>query len=138
MIVSLHFYFPELVKSIVKWMIYVVVSGKQKRIDFAYHWPKFFEVADEHFETEQFEEFYAKHFPDFDERALEYFDSDDFLDNVVIADVDRHFKIPHERPPKHQHYAGIHKFWCQVERDRIRGGSPPPADAKGKGSQPRA
>ena len=161
MIVSLHFYFPELVKSIVKWLIFVVVTGKQKRIDFAYHWPKFFEVAekadqkdwdyadrlkaleklaDEHFETEKFEEFYAKHFPDFDEQALGYFDSDEFMEKVVIADVDRHFKIPQERPPKHAHYAGIHKFWCQVERDRIAGGGQPPAGAKGKGkgSQPRA
>lgn len=160
MIISLQFFFPELIKSMVRWLIFVAVTGKQKRVDFAYHWPKFFKVrdeaqkkgwdykkiireyekiADEHFSTAEFEEFYAKNYPDFEEKALGYFESDEFFENVVVADVNRHFKIPQERPPKIQHYVGVHKFWCQVEKDRLnQKKAPPPAKGGKKGPRAKA
>jgi len=158
-ITSLHFYFPELVKSIVKWLLFVAVTGKQKRVDFAYRWPRYFEVrdtankkdwdyverikayeklADEHFSKTEFEEFMAKSLPHFDEQALEYFDSDVFLEEVVVGDVHRHFKIPQERPPKVAHYAGIHKFWTQCERARLGKDTPVEAAKGGEAPQPRA
>ncbi len=162
MLPSLHFYFPDLVKAMVKWLIYVAVTDKKKRIDFAYHWPRFFEIkekaakegwsyteklkayekiADEHFETEKFHEFYAKNYPDFDQKALEYFESDAFVDTVLVPDLERHFKIPQERPPKVVHYTGIHKFWCHCERQRLAAKTPPapetpsPEAAAGKGAK---
>lgn len=137
---SLHFYFPELVRSIVKWLIFVVVTGKKKHVDFAYDWPRYFKVrdeakkkdwdykdlikalekiADDHFETEKFNEFFAENYPTFDEESHEYFASEHFHQKVLEADVERHFKIPQERPPKIVHYSGIHQFWLQCEKNRL-------------------
>lgn len=137
--ISLHYYFPELVKAMVRWLTFCAVTKRKKRVDFAYHWPRFFaiaekfqageldyaaamkqyeDIADEHFDTKAFNEFCAKHMADFDEIALDFFDSDEFLE-ILQKDVNDYFSIPQERPQKMAHYTGIFKFWAQCERDRI-------------------
>jgi len=137
--ISLHYYFPELLKAMVRWLIFCAVTKREKRVDFAYHWDRFFKVAelheageidykealtryeaiaDDHFDTAKFEAFCAKHMASFDEIALEYFDSEAFLE-VLQVEVDNYFNIPQERPEKMAHHVGIHKFWCACERERL-------------------
>lgn len=137
--ISLHYYFPELVKAMVRWLTFCAVTRRTKRVDFAYHWPRFFavadklaagdldyqgamaeylKIADEHFSTEQFEEFCATHMADFDEQAVDFFASDSFHE-ILEQEVGNYFKIPNERPAKMQHYGGIFKFWEHCERQRL-------------------
>jgi hypothetical protein len=137
--ISLHYYFPELVKAMVRWLIFVAVTHRKKHVDFAYHWPRFFEVAerfqagdidyqtalgeyeaiaDDHFDTKAFNEFCATTLSDFDEIALDFFDSDEFME-IVQREVNDYFKFPQERPQKMAHYGGIFKFWAQCERNRL-------------------
>lgn len=142
-VISLHYYFPELVKSMVRWLSFVSVTGHKKRVDFAYDHGRYFKVkeeakakgwdyrttldryaqlADEHFATAQFNDFLGEcwHANGYEEKCLEYFESDGFL-QLIDEEIERYFKIPAERAPKHAHYGGIHKYWAQCERERISG-----------------
>lgn len=144
--VSLHFYFPDLVKAMVKWLIFIAATKRKKRVDFAYHWPRFFTIsdafargeidyaealrryetiADEHFDTHRFEDFCAEKLADFDEKALEFFEGDEML-GILEGEVTNYFKIPSERPEKLSHYNGLFAFWCHCERDRIDRRRPKP------------
>jgi hypothetical protein len=137
--ISLHYYFPELVKAMVRWLIFIAVTHRKKRVDFAYHWPQFFEVAkqfqageidyttalskyeaiaDAHFDTAAFEHFCEHTLADFDEIALEFFDSEEFM-SILEREISDYFSIPGERPQKLAHYGGIFKFWAQCERTRL-------------------
>ncbi len=136
---SLHFYFPELVKAMVRWLLFVAVTGKEKPIDFGYTWRRYFEVrdrakaedwdyqmkidayaalADRHFSTEEFEHFVAKHLQWLEEKAYRWFASPAF-DTILEEEVKRHFKIPLERPAKLAHYKGIHNHWLHCEKERL-------------------
>jgi hypothetical protein len=136
---SLHFYFPEVVKSMVRWLFFCAVAGREDGMDFMCNWPKFFNareeaikknwtyeqtldeyerIADEYFETRKFEKFCKEQLPDFDEKCLEFFSSRAF-DDIMTEEVGRHFKIAHERPEKVEHYRGIHNFWLHCEKNRL-------------------
>ena len=138
-LISLHFYFPDLVKAMARWLIFCAVTGRKKPLNFTYQWEAFHdvreraeregwdygrrldayeEIADRHFDTAHFHDFCAVHLPDFDERAYEFFASDAF-DEILVNQVRRYFKIPHEVPGKVMHYRGIHHFWLKCERDRL-------------------
>ncbi len=138
-LVSLHFYFPDLVKAMVRWLVFCAVKRRVPPYDFAYHWDRFFEtrrkalrdgwsyhrlldeyekICDEHFETEEFEKFCASHLADLDEKAWEFFAGETF-DEILVGEIHNHFKIAHEIPRKIEHYRGIHSFWLHCERRRL-------------------
>ena len=134
-LISLHFYFPDLVKSMAKWLIYCAVVERKKSFNFARDWENYFEIAqmdlsydeklerynaiaDEYFSTQQFEEFCQTHLVDFDQKALEFFSSPEFKE-IIEQEVRYYFKIPREVPKKILHYEGIHDFWIKCERDRL-------------------
>jgi len=137
--ISLHFYFPDLVKAMVRWLTFCSVTNRVKPVPYAFDWRDYFEVknkaekegmsyhdklaayekiADRYFDTEKFQAFCDKHLQDFDEKALAYFESDDFL-RILVLEVKNYFKSSHEQPEKYAHYAGIHTVWCHCERERI-------------------
>lgn len=136
---SLHYYFPEVVKGMVKWLTFAAVTGRKNILGFGHHWHKFYdtleqatrenwtynqkldkyeELADEYFETKHFEEFCKECLPDFDERAYSYFSSKEF-DDIIVEECQRYFKIAQEVPAKIAHYRGIHHFWLHCEKERL-------------------
>jgi len=139
MLTSLHFYFPDIVKGMVRWLTFCAVSDRRKPVNYSEMWPRYHEVhekatkdgwtyeqllagyeklADEHFDTEEFGEFCTKALAGFDAKALEYFESEDF-DAVIVNKCRRFFKVEHEVPAMIEHYRGIHRFWCYCERERL-------------------
>lgn len=137
-VTSLHFYFPELVKAMARWLIFIAVTGRKKPL-FAQYWEDmlkikekaekkgwsykqkldaYAEVADEAFQTKEFEKFCKEQLPHFEEQAYHYFASEGF-DKIVDESVERYFKFPHEWPNKKMHYKGIHHFWLHCERTRL-------------------
>lgn len=134
-LVSLHFYFPKLIKAMAKWLLFCAVTEK-KKTHFAADWDRYFEVmkkenlsynekldaytkiADDYFETEKYENFCKEQIPDFDAQAYEFFASEQF-EKVIEAEVKYYFKIPNEIPEKISHYQGIHNFWLHCEKDRL-------------------
>ncbi len=135
-LVSLHFYFPELVKAMVKWMIFCAVTERKKSFNFAQDWNRYFaimendeltykekldlyeQVADDYFETKKFQEFCQNNLSDFDEKAVEFFSSELF-EKILAKEIEYYFKIDSERPEKLAHYKGIHQFWLNCEKDRL-------------------
>ena len=139
MLTSLHFYFPELIKGMVKWLTFCAVTGHKKPVAYTDMWDQYFAIkekadkgkwsyskllneyeklADKHFDTKNFEKFCKEVFPDFDKKALEYFESDDF-DTIIVNKCKRFFKVDHEIPAMIEHYRGIHNFWCHCEREKL-------------------
>ena len=137
-IVSLHFFFPELVKGMVKWLTYNAITERIKPV-FGRDWDdyhaileqannenwsyldklnEYAAIADKHFSTQKFDEFCATSLSDFEEKALEFFASDKFQE-IIEGAVKRYFKIGDEVPQKIMHYSGIHNFWVQCERERL-------------------
>ncbi|MBI4569261.1 MAG: hypothetical protein HY719_12770 [Planctomycetes bacterium] len=157
---SLHFYFPEMVKNMVRWIAFVAVTGRKSGFTFTERWPEFWDVAkradregwpyktriaelariaDDYFEAPRFRDFCAQHLADLDERAFEFFSSPTFFE-IIHDKVYRYFKVPQEREAKHAHYAGIHNFWVHCEKERLSAlktpASRPPVGAAGAGGGP--
>lgn len=131
-LISLHFYFPEMVKCMVKWLIFCAVTRKKKSFHFARDWDKYFavtretqdyserlrryaQIADEYFETEKFNAFCREYMSDFEEKSLEFFSSPDF-EQIIEQKVRYHFKVAKEIPEKIEHYKGIHRFWVHCQK----------------------
>jgi hypothetical protein len=131
-VTSLHFHFPWLVKSMLRWTIFNAATGRRKRMNL--WWDEFFAARDpeldldtqlerydaiarRYFDTDQFEEFDAKHLGHLDEVALEFFGTDTFYD-IVQQKVEALF-------PKHEikvftdHFFGMVQFWRKTEADRL-------------------
>lgn len=96
-VTSLHYHFPWLVKSYVRWAVYTAATKKRMRPTL--DWEPFFAVAAkdisyeekldayeaialERFEARQFEEFCAKHLGHLDEVAWEFFATSEARDAV--------------------------------------------------------
>jgi len=137
--VSLHYYFPTMVKMLAKWLIFVAVTGRKKPI-FGADWADYFsardraenegmsymerlelydEIACRHFALEAFEAFCAESIPDFEAQAYDFFGSDKFPPILERA-VCYHFKVQSEVPSKIEHYLGIHDFWLHCELGRLK------------------
>ncbi|MBI2267073.1 MAG: hypothetical protein HYU64_18250 [Armatimonadetes bacterium] len=139
-LVSLHFYFPDLIKAMARWLMFCCVKSRKKYQDFTYNWKKYFDildeskkkklsyherldlyekVADEHFDTAHFEEFCQESLgKEFDEKAFEFFASKEF-DKIMERELHYYFKVKREIPMKLAHYGGIHRFWLHCEQNRL-------------------
>lgn len=129
---SLHYYYPWALGALVKWCLFCTATGRQAMINMEPH--KFFsiadntdlsydqkleayeKVADEYFQTAQFEEFCAKQLPHLDEVVWEYFRSEEF-DDLLVYCVRTIFK-PHEHEQFIAHFRGIYKHWVDTNNPR--------------------
>jgi len=133
-LMSLHFYFPWVIKSLIRWVTFCGATERKFRFDL--HWQKYLDIAnedidfmdklnkymvlaDEYFETEKFEEFCRKNLSFLDEAAFEYFTSKEF-DDIIIKKVTKRFPA-HEHDEFIQHYRGLFQFWAKCETDRLAG-----------------
>lgn len=138
-LVSLHYYFPDLVKNTVRWLFFIVASNRRKQ-NFGHDWDEYFKVlekskkegwdykrkldeyeklADKHYGTREFEKFSKEVLgEEFEARCLEFFQTQEFSD-ILENEVVRYFKIPGERPAMLQRYRNIHELWISNERKRM-------------------
>jgi len=138
-LISLHYFYPGLVKAMTKWLVFCCFVPRTGKLNFMADWPKYHkvleeaekkglsykekldkyeEIADKYFDTKKFNEFCEKYLPDFDEKALEFFSTQKF-DDIIVESVKRYFTIPEEIPQKVDHYRGLHHFWIKCEKDRL-------------------
>ena len=133
-VTSLHFHFPWMVKSLVKWSIFAAATRRRPRLN--PNWEPYLAIADldlpfdekllrydalaqEYFQAEQFEAFCARHLSHLDEVALEFFGSARAKD-IVREKVSALFP-PHEIDSFTDHFFGLVQFWRQTEADRMGG-----------------
>lgn len=124
---SLHVHFPWLVKSKLKWALYILASGRKMSPNL--DWAPYFEVADsdrsqreklaaygdiarKKLDSARFEEFCAKELRDLDEITWEYFGTDQAR-TAVRAKVEALF-------PEHEHDTFTDHFWSAIQRWRER------------------
>lgn len=131
-VTSLHYYFPELVKALLRWTLFCAATRRRPNIDT--RWREFLALADEpgsfeeklprydalaraHFQAEEFSAFCKQHLADLDRVALEYFATPRFRE-VVRAKVAALYP-PHEIETFTDHFYGMVQFWCRTETDRL-------------------
>ncbi|MGI8517386.1 MAG: hypothetical protein ACR2ME_03455, partial [Acidimicrobiia bacterium] len=131
-VTSLHYHLPWLVKSKIRWSLFVAATGRKVRHN--PDWESFFEIADSgasyreklsgyaalahrRFETDRFLEFCDRHLSQLDEITWEYFSTDRALE-AVRRKVAVIFP-PHEVDRFTEHFWGLLQFWRRTERDRL-------------------
>jgi hypothetical protein len=98
-LVSLHYYFPWAIRSLVAWCVFCAVSGRGMRInqntrdyfeigdreDLSYEekLDRYSALANDYFQAEQFADFCATTLPHLDELMVEYVESAEFDDLLV-------------------------------------------------------
>ena len=134
-VTSLHYHFPWLINSQIRWSVFCAVTGRKMRQNV--DWEPFYEVlerdlpyeerlteyariAEERLEKDRFEEFCATHLAHLDEVSLEFFGSD-IAKDAVHAKVKSLFP-EHEHEEFTEHFWGLIQFWRQTESDRLSKG----------------
>lgn len=132
-VTSLHYHFPWLVTSMLKWSLFCAATKRPMRLH--PHWHPYFEIADDlslsfeeklvkydqlarhHFDADRFTEFCEEHLPHLDQLALDYFGTEEFRDAVrqkVAA-----LYPAHEVTQFTDHFFGLVQFWRKTETDRL-------------------
>jgi hypothetical protein len=129
-LISLHYYFPWAIASLLKWSVFCAATGRRMRIDLDL--PRWFSVgdsersyqeklgeygrlADEYFEADRYAEFVARHLPHVDEVVSDYVRSEAF--DVLLVDTVTTTFPPHEHERYVAHYRGLLAAWAD-DRER--------------------
>ena len=125
---SLHYYFPWAIKSLLKWSVFCVVTGRKGSTlvdvdpwfevadaDSPYERKlgEYQKLADAHFETEKYREFCATSLDHVDEMVLDWVLSDDF-DRLLVETVKSTYP-PHEHERFLAHFRGLTGLWAKDE-----------------------
>jgi hypothetical protein len=127
---SLHYYFPWAIGALVRWAAFCLATGRRMSIDqdtrayfdigdrddLAYEekLAAYRDLADRHFQVEEYEEFREAALPHLDELILEYVESRRF-DDLLVHTVRTTFP-PHEHEHFVAHYRGLLGAWARDQR----------------------
>jgi hypothetical protein len=116
-LISLHFYFPWAITTLVKWCGFCVVTGRPMRValdpepyfavegSYEERLQDYRRLADGDFELERYEAFCAEQLAGFDDRAAEWFAGPAF-DRLLVETMQSSFP-PHEHEAMVAHYRGL-------------------------------
>jgi len=131
---SLHYYFPWAIRALVKWCVFVLVTGRQGRLDT--ETGRFFQIADQagasyaaklsayagladaYFEAEHYQEFCTSRLPHIDEVVLDWAASPGF--DRLLVDTVRSTYPAHEHDEFIGHLRGLVGLWVGEETTRLR------------------
>jgi hypothetical protein len=131
---SLHYYFPWAIKALVKWCVFVLVTGRRPKLDL--ETDRFFAVADRtdlsyteklaayrdltdaYFEAERYHGFCVSTLSHVDEIVLDWVAGPDF-DRLLIQTV-RSVYPAHEHDRFVAHLRGLVGLWIRDETTRLR------------------
>ncbi len=132
---SLHYYFPWAMKALVRWSVFVLVTGRRPRLDL--DTDRFFAIgddpdlsysdklaryrllADDYFETARYTDFCAQALPHLDEIVYEWVSSPSFEE--LLVDTVRAVYPAHEQDAFAAHLRGLVGLWTRDEEGRQRG-----------------
>jgi hypothetical protein len=134
-VTSLHYYFPWAMRALVKWSAFCVATGRLARLqvdtvpwfavaddpdlDYAARLQHYQRLADEHFDTERYQEFCAAALPNIDEIVLEWVSSPHF-DQMLVDTVTTTYP-EHEQERFLAHFRGLIELWVGDETNRLAG-----------------
>jgi hypothetical protein len=133
---SLHYYFPWAIRALVKWVVFVLATGRRPRLDL--ETDRFYEIADQpgagygdklrgyreladaYFETERYHDFCAASLPHIDEIVLDWVTGPAF-DRLLVQTV-RSTYPAYEHDRFIAHLRGLIDLWIADETARLQAG----------------
>jgi len=130
---SLHYYFPWAIKTLVKWCVFVLVTGRRPRLDL--ETDRFFRIADDpgtsypeklaayrgladaYFDAERYHDFWASRTGRLDEVMLDWVAGPDF--DRLLVDTVRSVYPAHEHERFVAHLRGLLGMWVRDEAIRL-------------------
>ena len=132
-VTSLHYYFPWAMKALVKWSAFCAATGRPAKLqadpapwfavaddpdlDYGAKLRHYQRLADEHFDTEHYQEFAAAALPHIDEIVLEWVASPHF-DQMLVDTVTTTYP-EHERERFLAHFRGLVGLWVTDESAKL-------------------
>jgi hypothetical protein len=131
---SLHYYFPWAMRTLVKWTVFCMVTGRRPRIvdqdtrcyfdisdrddlDYGQKLAEYRKLADTYFDVDSYREFCAKHLPDIDRRVLDWVTGPAF--DQLLTDTVRSTYPAHEQEHFIEHFRGLVGLWVTDETTRL-------------------
>jgi hypothetical protein len=132
-ITSLHYYFPWAIKTLLKWTVYCLATGRQPELDtdtrsyfeisdngdldYGQKLAGYLRLADAHFAVDDYREFCAAHLSDLDQRVLDWAAGPDF-DRLIVDTVTVTYP-EHEHERFIAHFRGLTSLWVEDETARL-------------------
>jgi hypothetical protein len=132
-ITSLHYYFPWAIKTLLKWTVFCLVTGRRARLDtdtrsyfdisdrsdldYGQKLGAYRRLADEHFAVDDYREFCATHLSDLDQRVLDWASGPEFDRLIVDTVTSTYPEDEHERFIAH--FRGLTSLWAGDETARL-------------------
>ena len=130
---SLHYYFPWAIKTLVKWTVFCLATGRQPRLDtdtrayfdisdrpdldYGQKLDRYRKLADAHFAVDEYRDFCAAQLPDLDGRVLDWVSGPEF-DQLIIDTVAATYP-EHEHERFIAHFRGLTSLWARDEAVRL-------------------
>jgi hypothetical protein len=129
-LISLHYYFPWAIKTLAKWSLFCIITGRKMRID--QDTQRYFAIGDrndltceqklaeydrlqhEYFQADDYREFCSRCLGEIDEVMVEYIESPEF-DDLLVKTVRSTFPA-HEHEQFIAHYRGLLGSWASDQR----------------------
>jgi hypothetical protein len=134
-VTSLHYYFPWAMRALVKWTVFCLASGRQRRIDldtrsyfdvgkrddldYRQKLAEYRRLADAYFDVDAYREFCAAQLPDIDRRVLDWTSGPAF-DQLLVDTVTSTYPA-HEHEQFIAHFRGLVALWVRDEARRLQG-----------------
>ena len=130
---SLHYYFPWAMKTLVRWCVFVVTTGRRPRLDtdmsayfaiadradlgYEEKLAAYRKLADAYFEVDRYHDFCASRLRHLDEVVLDWVAGPDF--DRLLVDTVRSTYPPHEHDRFVAHFRGLLGLWVRDETTRL-------------------
>jgi hypothetical protein len=135
-VTSLHYYFPWAMRTMVKWTVFCLATGRLPRIDqdtrcyfdisdrddldYGQKLAEYRRLADAYFDVDAYRDFGEKHLPDIDRRVLDWVSGPAF--DQLLTDTVRSTYPAHEQEQFVAHFRGLVGLWVNDETSRLSPG----------------
>jgi hypothetical protein len=130
---SLHYYFPWAIKTLLKWTVFCLATGRQPcldtdtrayfdisdqaGLDYRQKLDGYARLADAHFAVGEYRDFCAVHLPDLDQQVLDWVTGPGF--DTLLVDTVRSTYPAHEHDRFIAHFRGLTSLWTRDEAARL-------------------
>jgi hypothetical protein len=134
-VTSLHYYFPWAMRTLVKWTVFCLATGRQPSIDldtrsyfdvaergdldYRQKLAEYRRLADAYFNVDAYRDFCAAQLPDIDQQVLDWTSGPAF-DRLLIDTVTSTYPA-HEQERFIAHIRGLVALWVRDEAGRLQG-----------------